>query len=158
MAATITLSQQLSIGSANSTLGTGNLGSYLTGGVSVAANLFGLGNIDALIIQPTSGYSFVYNSSTGKILAYGNGGVAAHTHDFLVIGGQIASTTNDVATYAGPVIGKQEAANVTVAGASSATKGGMVANTVAGGTIIGAEVDNATDLSSVVFNWRATGN
>lgn len=53
--------------------------------------------------------------------------LGAHTHDFIVIGGQAASTTNDIANYAGPLLGKQEAANATYVGANSATNGGVVA-------------------------------
>ncbi len=158
MAATIAISQQLSLGSINSCIGTGNLGVYATGGVSVAANLFGLGDISGINIQPTSGYSFFYNSTTGKILAYGNGGVAAHTHDFAVIGSQIASTTNDVATYATNILGKEAATNVTVAGVDSATKGGVVANIVVGGSAIGVEVANGVDLTTISFLWRASGS
>lgn len=53
--------------------------------------------------------------------------LGTHTHNFTVIGGQIASTTNDIANYAGPLLGKQEAANATYLGANSATNGGVVA-------------------------------
>lgn len=53
--------------------------------------------------------------------------LATHTHDFTVIGGQAASTTNDIANYAGPLLGKQEAANATYVGANSATNGGVIA-------------------------------
>lgn len=53
--------------------------------------------------------------------------LGTHTHDFTVIGGQAASTTNNIANYAGPLIGKQEATNATYVGANSATAGGVVA-------------------------------
>lgn len=53
--------------------------------------------------------------------------LGTHTHDFVIIGGQAASTTNDVAIYAGPIIGKEQAANSTILGANSATNGGVVA-------------------------------
>lgn len=53
--------------------------------------------------------------------------LGTHTHDLKVIGGQAASTTNDVATYAGPILGKEEAADVTIVGADSATNGGVIA-------------------------------
>lgn len=53
--------------------------------------------------------------------------LGTHTHDFIIIGGQAASTTNDVAIYAGPIIGKEAATNSTIIGANSATAGGVVA-------------------------------
>lgn len=53
--------------------------------------------------------------------------MTAHNHDFTVIGGQAASTTNDIANYAGPLLGKEEATNATYVGANSATNGGVVA-------------------------------
>lgn len=53
--------------------------------------------------------------------------LATHTHDFTVIGGQAASTTNDIANYAGPLLGKEQATNATYLGANSATNGGVVA-------------------------------
>lgn len=55
--------------------------------------------------------------------------LGTHTHDFTVIGGQAASTTNDIAAYAGPLIGKEQATNATFLGADSATRGGVVAVT-----------------------------
>lgn len=50
-----------------------------------------------------------------------------HTHNFTVIGGQASSTTNNIANYAGPLIGKEQATNATYVGANSATNGGVVA-------------------------------
>ncbi len=55
--------------------------------------------------------------------------LATHTHDFTVIGGQAGATTNVIANYAGPLIGKQEASDATYLGANSATDGGVVAVT-----------------------------
>jgi hypothetical protein len=53
--------------------------------------------------------------------------LGTHTHNFTVIGGQAGSTTNDIANYAGPLLGKQEATDATYLGANSATAGGVVA-------------------------------
>lgn len=55
--------------------------------------------------------------------------LGTHTHDFTVIGGQAPSSTNNIANYAGPLLGKEEAANATYVGANSATNGGVVAIT-----------------------------
>lgn len=59
--------------------------------------------------------------------SFSGSALATHTHDLLVVGGQAASTTNDVAVYAGPILGKEQAANSTILGANSATNGGVVA-------------------------------
>lgn len=59
--------------------------------------------------------------------SFAGSALATHTHNFIVIGGQVASTTNDIANYAGPLLGKQEAANATYLGSASATNGGVVA-------------------------------
>ncbi len=68
-------------------------------------------------------------TASGTISApvFSGSALGAHTHDFTVIGGQVGSTTNDIANYAGPLLGKQEAANATYLGANSATNGGVVA-------------------------------
>lgn len=52
--------------------------------------------------------------------------LSPHNHNLIVIGGQAASTTNDIANYAGPLLGKEEATNATYIGANSATNGGVV--------------------------------
>jgi hypothetical protein len=156
MAATITLQQLLNVGSAEASLGTGNLGTYATGGVAVAANLFGLPRLGTLLIQSSGGYDFGYNSSTGKILAYGSGGVGAHSHDLAIIGAQAAGSTAITAYYATDIFGKEAATDKTIAGVDSATKGGISANTVPTSGAIGAEIDNATDLSAITFSWRAS--
>lgn len=59
--------------------------------------------------------------------SFAGSALGTHTHNFIVIGGQVASTTNDIANYAGPLLGKQEAANATYLGSASATNGGVVA-------------------------------
>lgn len=52
--------------------------------------------------------------------------LASHNHNLTVIGGQAGSTTNDIADYAGPLLGKEAATNSTYLGANSATNGGVV--------------------------------
>lgn len=53
--------------------------------------------------------------------------LAVHNHNFTVIGGQAGSTTNNIANYAGPLIGKEQATDATYVGSASATNGGVVA-------------------------------
>lgn len=59
--------------------------------------------------------------------SFAGSALATHTHDLIVIGGQAASTTNDIAAYAGPILGKEAATNATFLGSASATNGGVVA-------------------------------
>lgn len=74
-------------------------------------------------------------AGTNSAPAFTGSALGTHTHNFTVIGGQAGSTTNDIANYAGPLLGKQEATNATYIGANSATNGGVVA--VSAGTPAG---------------------
>ena len=155
MSATMTLSGDWlqSVGNIHETSGTGNLGTYATGGISVTPQMVGLGTIYKLIVNPAGGYTFQYISSTGKVKAFaGEGGVAAHTHDITIIGGKAGATTNAVAIYT-DVLGKEAVTDATIVGADSATKGGIGSAS----STAGVEVDTSTDLSTIVFNWRAEG-
>lgn len=42
---------------------------YATGGYALNPEALGLGRIDGVICASTSGYKFVYNAATGKIMA-----------------------------------------------------------------------------------------
>lgn len=159
MASTITLTGDwlVNIGNRNQTSGTGNLGTYATNGVAVTAAQVGLGVLHSLVIDPAGGYTFEWVKSTGKVKAYlGSGALAAHTHDLKIMGGQAPSTTNDVAYYATDILGKEQTVDKTIAGADSATKGGVVAVS-AGSAAASTEVTNSTNLAGVTFNFRAIG-
>jgi len=75
MASTITLTGDWlsNAGNRRNSKGTGNLGTYATGGIAVTAAQFGLGVLESLIINPAGGYVFTYAPSTGKVLAYWTG-------------------------------------------------------------------------------------
>lgn len=66
-------------------------------------------------------------AGTNSAPAFTGSALGTHTHDFTVIGGQASSTTNNIANYAGPIIGKEQATNATYLGSASATNGGVVA-------------------------------
>jgi hypothetical protein len=61
--------------------------------------------------------------------AFTGSALATHSHDLKVIGGQAASTTNNIANYATAILGKEEAGDVTYLGADAATNGGVLAKT-----------------------------
>jgi hypothetical protein len=75
MSSTITLSGDwlISLGNRRQTKGTGNLGTYATGGIAVTANQVGLGVLESLSVRPAGGYVFEYVPSTAKIKAYWTG-------------------------------------------------------------------------------------
>lgn len=73
----------------------------------------------------TYGGSYVMLQFMGA--SFAGSALAAHTHNFIVKGGQAASTTNNIANYAGPIIGKEEASDATYLGSASAANGGVVA-------------------------------
>jgi hypothetical protein len=72
MASTITLAGDwlMSLGNKRCVNGTGNLGTYATSGIAVTAAQCGLGVLDELVIPPVSGYNFMWNKTTGMVLAY----------------------------------------------------------------------------------------
>lgn len=75
--------------------------------------------------------------------AFTGSALATHNHNFTVIGGQASSTTNDIANYAGPLLGKEQATNATYVGANSATNGGVVGGSA--GTPAGTVSSTAAD-------------
>lgn len=143
MASTITLSGDwlISAGSRRQTFGTGNLGTYASGGVAVSPTQVGLGVIDSLTIDPAGGYTFFYDASSGKVLAYISAGtVAAPT---------ITTTTNAGTTE--PMYTNGGALTQTT-GATGITGVQAPAYTGAAGTEVG-----AVDLSGTTFTFRAIG-
>ncbi len=79
--------------------------------------------------------------------------LASHNHDLTVIGGQASATTNDIANYAGPILGKEEATNATYLGANSATNGGVVgasAGTPAGSVSQATFTGSAASLTGTI--------
>jgi hypothetical protein len=102
-------------------------------------------SISHLEAKPKLGYIFEWVPATKKLKVYKSGAVAAHTHDVKVIGG--ITITEPTAIQGGDTFGKNAATDRTIAGATSATKGGVVA----GGAITQAalaEVTNGDTLSS----------
>jgi len=94
-------------------------------------------------------HNVVANTSHGKIRARTSGSTA-HTHDVLIIGGQTPAThTHDVKVIGGTaaagtdalnvktlILGKEAATDVTVVGADSGTKGGVVASSTPTGLLM----------------------
>lgn len=104
---------------------------YPANGVPMPAKLrFGMakGIIDLMLLQPPPGDGLVYKyDPTNHTVRMWQS--AAHTHDVKLIGGITA--TEPVAVQGGDTLGKNAATDRTIAGANSATKGGVVAAAVA---------------------------
>jgi hypothetical protein len=110
-----------------------------------------------LIQQPPNGYVYKYDAANNKLMIFqGVGGSAGasvvipnHTHDVKLIGGITA--TEPVAVQGGDTLGKNAATDRTIAGADSATKGGVVAAALSG-TVNGTSGDAGplTELANTV--------
>lgn len=121
--------------------------SYPTGGEAATAANFGLTVVnDVVFPEPSGGYIFQYDRTNAKILVYAAGGQPAHTHDFKIIAGQAAASTDAISAKT-LTLGKESATNITIAGANSATLGGVVAT--AATVAAASEVADTTDLSAL---------
>ena len=92
--------------------------------------------------------------------AFTGSALAAHSHDFLVKGGQAASTTNNIAAYAGPLIGKEAATDATFAG-GSATNGGVQtasAGTPAGSVALSVTAPATGSVICMKFSYDASSD
>lgn len=94
------------------------------------------------------GYSVAWDTTSKSVKAWYPFG--AHTHDLLFIGGIAA--TEPVVIAGGDTLGKNAATNRTIAGATSATKGGVV---TAATTAAGVEV--ASDVNVGIVSFIAIG-
>jgi|GEM_PF-572151 hypothetical protein len=79
---------------------------------------------------PASGLVFEYDQTNHKLLIRQSAG-AAHSHDLKVIGLAAAGIDEPLGVEGGDTLAKDAATDRTIAGAASATKGGVMAATVA---------------------------
>lgn len=122
---------------------------YPTGGIPMPAlGALGLSEIIfAHVEDKTDGYKYVFDRANHKLMilqALGGtpAGIVAvddHTHDIKLMGGITA--TEPVAVEGGDTLGKNAATDRTIAGADSATKGGVVEITGLTGTYNGSAGD-----------------
>lgn len=106
---------------------------YPAGGIPLSKGNLGCPNdVESLVVvgQGTSGYKFQYIRSTNKLVMV-QSPVRTHAHDLKIIGGQAATTTNELGHYATDILGKEAATDATIAKADSATKGGVISETLA---------------------------
>jgi hypothetical protein len=137
----------VSMGSRMMTRGTGNLGTYATNGVAIAASDVGLGRVDDIMIDPAGGYVFEYVKSTGKVKAYQSAGAGVTAVN--VKGSQVAGPALQVLpdSNAG-VLGKTTAGDLVIPAATF----GLTVTAAAGLAEVG-----VVSLAATTFNWRAIG-
>lgn len=133
--------------------GTISLNTYATGGVAVAKGDFDLWvTLTELRVDPVSGYTFVWDKTNAKVLAYS---VAAHTHDLLLKNADQADGATTRVNAATNKLGGNTGSDITVTGqAAGASAHGGVLGVAAG---VQTEVANNTDLSAIVARFRAEG-
>lgn len=133
---------------------------YPAGGVPISKAALGCPNeIQSLQIydKGTSGYEWSYDRTNEKLVGLQSAVLGTHTHtvahahDLLVKGGQIASTTNDIAHYGTDILGKQAATDATIAKADTATKGGVLTETPTTSATSGAAAAALAQLSTVAI-------
>jgi hypothetical protein len=102
-------------------------------GIPISKGKLGCPNIvESMVVvdQGTSGYVFQYDQSAEKLVVM-RAPAQTHAHDLKIIGGQAAASTAATAYYATDIFGKEAATDKTIAKADSATKGGVLSETLA---------------------------
>lgn len=132
--------------------GNGSL-TYPSGGVPLPAKAgyFRLNTINRMHLLGAAdvGYLYKYDATNHKIIIFTD---TSHTHNLLYKGGITA--TEPVAIDGGDTLGKNAATDRTIAGSTSAAKGGVVAQTAAGFDGMGTGVAPA----AVTLAFEAWGN
>lgn len=121
--------------------GDGNL-TYPANGIPISKGKMGCPVvIESMVIvdQGTSGYKFQYDQSAEKLVIMQSASVgahthvvasASHTHNLKIISNQAAASTDAVSAKTA-TLGKESGTDITIAGANSATLGGVVSTEVA---------------------------
>lgn len=106
---------------------------YGAGGVPITKAKLGCPTtIESLVVydKGTSGYAWSYDATNEKLVAI-QAPAQTHAHDLKIIGGQAAASTAATAYYATDIFGKEAVTDKTIAKADSATKGGVLSETLA---------------------------
>lgn len=131
--------------------GNGSL-TYPSGGIPLTKGKLGcpavLLEFELMDANDASGYTFKYDRENGKLRIY-QAPAQTHAHDLKIIGGQAATTNNELGHYATDILGKEAATDATIAGADSATKGGVISQTLAAAAL--AELGNVAVAAQVLY-------
>lgn len=101
-----------------------------------------------------NGHVYKYDRENGKLRIY-HAPAQTHAHDLKIIGGQAATTDNEIGHYATDILGKEAATDATIAKADSATKGGVMSETLAAAALaeLGSVAVAATTLYVKVVGY-----
>lgn len=80
----------------------------------------------AIVDKGTSGYEFMYDQSTAKLVVF-QAPAQTHDHDMFILGGQTHDATLGLNSAS---LGKNTATNITLNGANAATTGGVLSETL----------------------------
>jgi hypothetical protein len=137
--------------------GNGSL-TYPSGGIPLSSlSSHGFPNVVAEVLlmdaNDASGINWKYDYENNKLRGY-IAPAQTHAHDLKIIGGQAAAGTAATAHYATDILGKEAATNATIAKADSATKGGVISETLSAAAMT--EISGAVAaqvLYAVVVGW-----
>lgn len=128
---------------------------YSTGGIPLSKGKLGCPvTIESLIVVDAggSGYRFMYDQTNEKLMMF-VAPAQTHTHDIKALGSLTSS--EPLLLDASGVFGKNAATNRTIAGANSATNGGVVSATLAASA--DTELANATDIATQTLHVEVIG-
>lgn len=136
MPSTIAVQERMTVGNLYACRGTGNLGVYNTGGVSITARQMGLSRFAFVNIFPAAGYIFdlTYSADRSSVTARARVPFAVDTS---------SNTTGNL-----PIQIKSTGVGVESSGGSLPAVQSM---------FVAKEVTNNFDLTNVTFQWEATG-
>lgn len=127
---------------------------YPSGGIPLTKGKLGCpANIDELTIlddDDGNGYAYKFNREGNTIKIY-QSPARTHAHDLLIIGGQASTTDNEVGHYATDILGKEAATNATIAKADSATKGGVISETLAAAALTEVTAASHAPAATVLY-------
>lgn len=89
-----------------------------------------VGEVVLMDANDASGIVWKYDYASNKLRGWISP-ARTHAHDLKIIGGQAAAGTAAAAYYATDIFGKEAATDKTIAKADSATKGGVISETLA---------------------------
>lgn len=125
---------------------------YPSGGIPLTLGKLGcpshLQSFELMDQSDGSGYLFKYDRDNAKLRIY-QSPVRTHAHDLKIIGGQASTTTNELGHYATDILGKEAATDATIAKADSATKGGVISETLAAAAL--SELGNVAVAAQVLY-------
>ena len=139
----------------NITFGDGTA-TYTSGGIPLTKAKLGCPEnlSEFYILNPSNGdgYLYKYNHTANTVQIY-QAPAQSHVHQLIMAGG--VTTTADFLYHSSGAFGKAAATNVTIAGTSPTTQGGVVSATLAAAGL--AEIATSAAIAATTLRVRAVG-